>query len=325
MAHRCVACFRLGATRNGLEHPQPLKDIGGKGLFTKELDTALLGGEVDLCVHSMKDVPTWLVPGSVLPANLPREDTRDVLIAADPRIACLADLPDGAVVGTASLRRQAQLLARNPRWTVVNFRGNVQSRLRKLSEGAVDATLLAYAGYATLLCWGVLIFCIFPLLHPLLALCRARQGRLRRMNMTGALTAVISMDEMLPAVSQGAIGLQCREGDTTILRYLAALNHADTKACVDCERAFLASLDGNCRTPIAGQAVITGGGTAGRGNGRVLSFRGLIAAEDGREVARCEGAAPFTGLDPREAVALGDACGLDLRARAPHLVDALRA
>jgi hydroxymethylbilane synthase len=123
-----------------------LKEIGGKGLFTKELDVALLSNEVDICVHSMKDVPTWLVPGTVLPCTLPREDTRDVFISANPAIKRIADLPDGSVIGSASLRRQAQILAQNPTLKVVNFRGNVQTRLRKLEDGAVDATLLAHAG-----------------------------------------------------------------------------------------------------------------------------------------------------------------------------------
>ena len=121
-----------------------LSEIGGKGLFTKELDVALLGDEVDICVHSMKDVPTWLVPGTILPCNLPREDTRDAFIS--PKCDGVASLPDYAVIGSASLRRQAQLLAKNPTLKVVNFRGNVQTRLRKLDDGEVDATLLALAG-----------------------------------------------------------------------------------------------------------------------------------------------------------------------------------
>jgi len=199
-----------------------LKELGGKGLFTKELDVQLLNGDVDICVHSMKDVPTWLVPGTILPCNLPREDTRDAFIS--PNANSPQELKDGAVIGTASLRRQAQLLALNPTFTCVNFRGNVQTRLKKLGEGIVDATLLAKAG-------------------------------LNRMNLEEHITKVLEWDTMLPAVAQGAIGIQCREGDERILRYLDALNCKDTKTAVDCERAFLAALDGNCRTPIAGQAI----------------------------------------------------------------------
>merc|ERR1719231_2015928 len=161
-----------------------LKDVGGKGLFTKELDVQLLNGGVDVCVHSMKDVPTWLVPGTVLPCNLPREDTRDAFIS--PNAASPADLADGSVIGTASLRRQAQLLAMNPTLKCVNFRGNVQTRIKKLGEGIVDATLLAKAG-------------------------------LNRMNLEEHITAVLEWDEMLPAVAQGAIGIQIREGDERIL------------------------------------------------------------------------------------------------------------
>ena len=174
-------------------------------------------------------------------------------------------------------RRQAQIQAQNPTLKVVNFRGNVQTRLRKLDEGVVDATLLAHAG-------------------------------LIRMEMTEFLTAVLDMDEMLPAVSQGAIGIQCREDDETSLKYLSALNHPETKTCVDCERAFLAALDGNCRTPIAGQAVVEGG---------VLKFKGLLAKEDGSELVRTEAEG-----NPEDAVAIGTAAGEKLKSEAPHLVDA---
>jgi len=243
-----------------------LKDVGGKGLFTKELDVQLLNGGVDICVHSMKDVPTWLVPGTVLPCNLPREDTRDAWIS--PNGATPADLPDGAVIGTASLRRQAQLLAINPTFKCVNFRGNVQTRLKKLSEGIVDATLLAKAG-------------------------------LNRMNLEEHITAVLEWDEMLPAVAQGAIGIQIREGDERMSRYMEALNDPDTKACVDCERAFLAALDGNCRTPIAGQAKIVDG---------EMVFKGLIAKPDGTVIFRAERSGPVeTG------VAMGTDAGEELK------------
>jgi len=220
-----------------------LMELGGKGLFTKELDTALLGDEVDICVHSMKDVPTWLPDGTILPCNLPREDTNDAFIYKDGSVKKIEDLPDNSVIGTASLRRQAQLMAKNPTLKCVNFRGNVQTRLRKLDDGVVDATLLAIAG-------------------------------LKRMDMDGCATAVLDWDEMLPAVAQGAIGIQCRSDDERSLKYLSALNHPDTKTCVDCERSFLEALDGNCKTPIAGLARIVDG---------KIKFRGLIAMPDGSQ------------------------------------------
>jgi len=218
-----------------------LMELGGKGLFTKELDVALLGNEVDICVHSMKDVPTWLPDGTVLPCNLPREATNDAFIYKDGSVKTIEELPDNSVIGTASLRRQSQLMAKNPTLKCVNFRGNVQTRLRKLDDGVVDATLLAIAG-------------------------------LKRMDMDGCATSVLEWDEMLPAVAQGAIGIQCRSGDERALKYLDALNHPDTKVCVDCERAFLEALDGNCKTPIAGQAKVVDG---------KIEFRGLIAMPDG--------------------------------------------
>ena len=245
-----------------------LKELGGKGLFTKELDVSLLNGDVDICVHSMKDVPTWLVPGTILPCNLEREDTRDAWIS--PKSDTPVTLPAGSLIGTASLRRQAQLLARNPGLKCVNFRGNVQTRLRKLDEGIVDGTCLALAG-------------------------------LNRMDMTQHVTRVLEFDEMLPAVAQGAIGIQCREGDERVMRYLDALNHPATKLAVDCERAFLAALDGNCRTPIAGQARIV--------NGELL-FNGLIAKPDGSlmfETSR-SGA-------PEQAVQMGADAGAELKAK----------
>ena len=246
-----------------------LKDVGGKGLFTKELDVQLLNGGVDICVHSMKDVPTWLVPGTILPCNLPREDTRDAWICPDGKLP--QDLPDGSVIGTASLRRQAQLLAINPTFKCVNFRGNVQTRLKKLGEKIVDATLLAKAG-------------------------------LNRMGMTEHITNILEWDTMLPAVAQGAIGIQCREGDEKIMRYLDALNCKDTKTAVDCERAFLAALDGNCRTPIAGQAKLLEDGQ--------LSFEGLIAKPDGSVLFRTSRVGK-----PEDGVQMGTDAGEELKAK----------
>lgn len=194
----------------------------------------------------MKDVPTWLVDGTVLPCNLQREETNDVFISK--KYKTLKDLPDGAVIGSASLRRQAQLLAMNPTFQVVNFRGNVQTRLKKIENGAVDATLLALAG-------------------------------LKRLNMNEVIadSQVISWEEMLPAVAQGAIGIQCRADDSKALHYLSKLNHQATKVAVDCERAFLKGLDGNCRTPIAGQAVV---------KGDRLHLQGFLSKPDGKDLIR---------------------------------------
>jgi hydroxymethylbilane synthase len=204
---------------------RPLAELGGKGLFCKELEAALLEGRIDLAVHSIKDLPTWLLAGLTLGAVLEREDPRDVLLARAP--APLSDLPEAALIGTASVRRQAQLLAQRPDLRVVNFRGNVDTRLRKLAAGEVDATLLALAG-------------------------------LRRLGIDHA-GVVLRPDEMLPAVGQGAIGAECRADDKASLELLAPIDHAASSACVRAERALLAALDGSCHTPIAGYAEISGG------------------------------------------------------------------
>ena len=243
-----------------------LAEMGGKGLFTKELDVQLLNEEVDICVHSMKDVPTWLVPGRSCPA-ICRARTR-----ATPGSLTPTRPPSCPTArrGTASLRRQAQLLAKNPTLKCVNFRGNVQTRLKKLDEGVVDATLLAKAG-------------------------------LNRMDMTQHITNVLEWDEMLPAVAQGAIGIQCREGDERIMRFLDALTDKPTKIAVDCERAFLAALDGNCRTPIAGQAKIV--------DGQVF-FQGLIAKPDGSLIFETTKTAA-----PEDAVKMGTEAGEELKAK----------
>ncbi len=247
---------------------QALSEIGGKGLFTKELDVALLDGDVDICVHSMKDVPTWLPDGTILPCNLVREETNDVFICK--KYKTLSELPDNSVIGSASLRRQAQLLAMNPTWKVVNFRGNVQTRLKKIENEVVDATLLALAG-------------------------------LKRLGMDEIIgeSQTITWEEMLPAVAQGAIGIQCRSDDEKSLKYLAGLNHEPTKVAVDCERAFLAELDGNCRTPIAGQAKIVGD---------KLVFKGLISKPDGKDMIRVEKEGPIS-----DCVAIGTAAGEEVK------------
>jgi hydroxymethylbilane synthase len=198
---------------------RPLAEIGGKGLFSKEIDEAMLAGRIDLAVHSVKDLPTWLPAGILIGAVLPREDPRDVLIASAARIV---DLPPGAVVGTSSLRRRAQVLARRPDLRLVPLRGNVHTRLRKAAEGEVAATLLARAG-------------------------------LRRLGL-GDTGTILDPEEMLPAVGQGAIGVTCREDDGEMRALLAIASDAATSAEVSAERAMLAILDGSCRTPIGGLA-----------------------------------------------------------------------
>lgn len=224
-----------------------LAEIGGKGLFTREIDDAMLDGRIDIAVHSVKDVPTWLPDGIVMPCILPREDPRDALIC--DKAQSLAGLPAGAVVGTASLRRQAQVLHRRPDLVVQLLRGNVETRLRRIADGTIDATLLAVAG-------------------------------LKRLGLAGAAAAVVEPEDILPAVGQGAIGVTCRAGDTRIAARLAALHDADSGLCVAAERALLETLDGSCRTPIAALAIIT--------NSKQMVLRGLLARSDGSRVLTAE-------------------------------------
>ncbi|KAF5948970.1 hypothetical protein HYC85_014927 [Camellia sinensis] len=252
---------------------QPLADIGGKGLFTKEIDEALINAEIDIAVHSMKDVPTYLPDKTILPCNLPREDVRDAFISLST--ASLAELPAGSTVGTASLRRKSQILHRYPSLNVLeNFRGNVQTRLRKLNDGVVQATLLALAG-------------------------------LKRLNMTENVTAILSMDDMLPAVAQGAIGIACRSNDDKMANYIASLNHEETRLAVACERAFLEALDGSCRTPIAGYACRDEDGNC--------IFKGLVASPDGTRVLETSRHGPYAYEDM---VLMGKDAGKELLSRA---------
>ncbi len=219
---------------------RPLAEVGGKGLFTRELDEAMLAGRIDLAVHSVKDIPTWLPEGIGLGAFLPREDPRDAFIGRVTE--SLAALPAGAIVGTASLRRQAQIRWRRPDLRVIPFRGNVETRLAKLAAGEADATLLALAG-------------------------------LKRLGLEHAVTAILSAEEMLPAVGQGAIGITCRDDDARTRALLARLDHPETRSAVTAERAMLAVLDGSCRTPIAGFAETEPHGE--------LVIRGRVAQPDG--------------------------------------------
>ncbi len=255
---------------------RPLSELGGKGLFTKEIEEALLAGAIDIAVHSMKDMPTVLPDGLEIAALLPREDVRDAFVSH--RHAGIAALPRGAVVGSSSLRRRAQLLHRRPDLAMVEFRGNVQTRLRKLEEGVAEATFLAVAG-------------------------------LRRLGMPGVAAAPIEPDEMLPAVAQGAIGIEARTGDDAVAALLAPIHDAPTAVALAAERAFLAGLDGSCRTPIGGLAVAEDGG---------LRLRGEIIRPDGSERIATERRGPAS-----DAAAMGRDAAEELRGRAgPGFFDA---
>jgi hydroxymethylbilane synthase len=227
---------------------RPLAEVGGKGLFTKEIEQALLDGAIDLAVHSMKDVETFLPDGLCIAAMLPREDPRDVLLSRDG--ARLADLPQGARVGTSSIRRQAQLLHRRPDLRILPFRGNVETRLRKLADGQADATLLAAAG-------------------------------LKRLGRLDAATEILDPGVMLPGAGQGAIGIETRSADAATRERLAPIDHRETSLCIAAERAMLAALDGSCRTPIGALAVLDGAG-------ETLRLQGLVARPDGSELHRRE-------------------------------------
>jgi hydroxymethylbilane synthase len=218
---------------------RPLAEEGGKGLFTKEIEEALLRGDIDLAVHSAKDMPTFLPPGLVLAACLEREDPRDVFIGSKAK--SIEELPQGARVGTASLRRQAIMKRARPDLAVAPLRGNVETRLRKLDDGEADAIILALAG-------------------------------LKRLGLEGRATRIMSADEFLPAAGQGAIAIETRENDKVTRELIAQIDHADTSAAVAAERAFLAVLDGSCKTPIGAHATI---------EGVAIRFRGLIARPDG--------------------------------------------
>jgi len=245
---------------------RPLAEEGGKGLFTKEIEEALLRGDIDLAVHSAKDMPTFLPAGLALAACLEREDARDVFVSGKAR--SLAELPHGATLGTTSPRRQAIARRARPDLRIVPLRGNVETRLRKLDDGAVDATILALAG-------------------------------LKRLGLADRATRIMDVEEFLPAVAQGAIGVEARAGDTRTLEMLARIDHADTSTAVACERAFLAELDGSCTTPIAGNAAIASG---------VVQFRGLIVKPDGSAARQTSVAGSC-----RDAVTIGADAGRALR------------
>jgi hydroxymethylbilane synthase len=257
-------------TSGDMVQDRPLAEVGGKGLFTKEIDQALIDGAVDLAVHSAKDLPTVLPLELIVAGYLEREDPRDAFISR--RAKTLGDLARGAVVGTASLRRQAMVKRLRPDVEVALLRGNVETRLRKLDDGVVDATLLAMAG-------------------------------LNRLGRSDAVTSFLSVEHFLPAVGQGAIAIAARLDDDRTRALLAPILHAETGHALAAERAFLAVLDGSCRTPIAGHAVVTDS---------TIAFHGLILRPDGSEVleARRRG-------DVADAAALGAEAGAELKSQAP--------
>jgi len=250
---------------------RPLAEAGGKGLFTKEIDAALLAGEIDAAVHSAKDLPSLLPEGVAIAASLKREDVRDALVSAFADK--IEDLPHGATFGAASLRRQAQALSLRPDLKPELLRGNVETRLKKAEAGEVSATLLALAG-------------------------------LKRLGLSHRARAVLDLDAFLPAPGQGAIAITARREDARALSALAPISDGETSAAIAAERAFLAELEGSCRTPIAGLAVIE----AGR-----LRLRGEVLRLDGSErfVVAAEGAVA-------DAERLGREAGRDLKARLPE-------
>jgi hydroxymethylbilane synthase len=244
-----------------------LSEVGGKGLFVKEIEEALFREDIDLAVHSMKDMETVLPDGLIIECILPREDPRDAFISANG--ISLADLPSGALVGTASLRRQAMILNYRPDLKVDIFRGAVDTRLRKLKDGLADATLLAMAG-------------------------------LKRLEKEDVITHVLEKEQMLPAVAQGAIGIECRENDHRLRDLLSAINHPESNLRIRTERAMLAVLDGSCRTPIAGYAELQ--------SPAQIKLWASVLSPDGRERHDAEGVASL-----EDGVSLGQELGRKLR------------
>ena len=258
-----------GDDRAHVDIDRPLKEIGNKGLFTREIEEALLAGGIDIAVHSMKDMPTEQPGGLLLDCYLPREDVRDAFVS--PGAATLADLPQGAVVGSSSLRRRAQLANRRPDLRLVEFRGNVQTRLKKLNDGVAAATFLAMAG-------------------------------LNRLGLTHVARGAIAAEDMLPAVAQGAIGIERRAADTRVAALLDAIHDRATGHRLAAERGFLRTLDGSCETPIAGLAVL---------DGADVWLRGEILRPDGSESVTGDLRGPAS-----DAAALGDALARELLGRA---------
>ncbi|KFE33690.1 porphobilinogen deaminase [Thioclava atlantica] len=269
-AFEIVVIKTTGDDRAMIAADTPLKEIGNKGLFTKEIEEAMIAGRIDIAVHSMKDMPTEQPEGLVLDCYLPREDVRDAFVCLDHD--SIGMLPHGATVGSSSLRRRAQLAHRRPDLELVEFRGNVQTRLKKLEDGVAAATFLAMAG-------------------------------LRRLGMEDVARAAISPEEMLPAVAQGAIGIERRMADARAEALLDAIHDIETEHRLAAERAFLATLDGSCETPIAGLAVI---------EGDRLWLRGEILRPDGSEALSDD-----RWGDISDGAAMGEHLARDLLSRAP--------
>ncbi|GHC37553.1 porphobilinogen deaminase [Gemmobacter nanjingensis] len=269
-AFRIVVIKTTGDDSVLIAADRPLKEIGNKGLFTKEIEEALLSGGIDIAVHSMKDMPVAQPGGLILDCYLPREDVRDAFVSATA--TGIADLPQGARVGSSSLRRRAQLKARRPDLEVVEFRGNVQTRMKKLTDGVASATFLAMAG-------------------------------LNRLGMAHVARSAIEPEDMLPAVAQGAIGVERRLNDPRTEAMLAALHHAPTGLRLAAERAYLAALDGSCETPIAGLALL---------DGADLWLRGEILRPDGSQTITGAIRGPAS-----DGAALGRQLAADLLAQAP--------
>ncbi len=247
------ACFEIIVIKTTGDRilDRPLKEIGGKGLFTKEIEEDMLSGKIDIAVHSMKDMPTLQPDGLVLDTYLPREDVRDAFVSLN--YDTLESLPHGSNLGSSSLRRRAQLMLKRPDLNVVEFRGNVQTRLKKLQDNVADATFLAAAG-------------------------------LNRLGMSEIIKYYLETDVMLPAVAQGAIGIERRQDDARSAHLLAAIHHTETGQRLAAERAFLAALDGSCETPIAGLAEL---------DGSTLRVRGEVIRPDGSEAINDDQTAPI--------------------------------
>lgn len=270
-------CFQIVVIKvtGDMIQDRALKDIGGKGLFTREIEEDLLSGKIDIAVHSMKDMPTIQPDGLTLGTYMPREDVRDAFVS--PTLTAIADLAEGATVGTSSLRRRAQLLHKRPDLNVVEFRGNVQTRLKKLADGVAEATFLACAG-------------------------------LNRLQMDTVPSTPIAPDDMLPAVAQGAIGIERRSDDFNMAGMLDAIHDTATGHRLAGERAFLLTLDGSCETPIAGLAQL---------DGNTLFLRGEVLRPDGSEALSDSVTGPI-----EDGAQMGRALAKDLLARAgPHFFD----
>lgn len=252
---------------------RPLSEIGGKGLFTKEIEEALFDRSIHLAVHSMKDMPAQLPDGLIMAALLPREDPRDAFLS--PVAANIDALDHGATVGSSSVRRAAQLKKLRPDLNVIQFRGNVETRLKKLADGVAQATFLACAG-------------------------------LNRLGLAGKITSIVPVDVMLPAVAQGCIGIETRDDDDATRDILAPLNHGETASAVTCERAFLAALDGSCRTPLAGHAHLADGRVIFRGH--ALTLDGVHCFETTRDGS------------PEDAARMGREAGEEVKAMGGSLI-----